>query len=275
MSFVGLASSTYNAYIHVKDNPKPVSNVKRGRKIPGYSLNQNNKPVNDETIKTWLIALISGDGFPYGYKKLNVCLKEDYGLKINHKKTYRLCKELDILRPQRKRKPFRPVKLAKKETITGSNQHWQIDLKYGYIQGKKRFFFQISVIDAFDKTIIDSHIGLTAKATDAARVIKNAVRKRNIKKTNGLILRSDNGPQFRAKAFSEAMAALGITHERIPVNTPNMNAYIESFHSILEDECYSRHEFTKPLPRLIKPSVTTCTIITISVDMVALTTWHQ
>lgn len=189
------------------------------------------------------MALIAGDGFPYGYKKLNACLKEDYGLKINHKKTYRLCKELDILRPQRKRKPFRPVKLAKKETITGSNQHWQIDLKYGYIQGKKRFFFQISVIDAFDKTIIDSHIGLTAKAIDAARVIKNAVRKRNIKKTDGLILRSDNGPQFRAKAFSEAMATLGITHERIPVNTPNMNAYIESFHSILEDECYSRHEF--------------------------------
>jgi putative transposase len=36
---------------------------------------------------------------------------------------------------------------------------------------------------------------------------------------------------------------LKITHERIPVNSPNLNAYIESFHSILEDECYSRHEF--------------------------------
>jgi len=26
-------------------------------------------------------------------------------------------------------------------------------------------------------------------------------------------------------------------------HTPNMNAYIESFNSILEDECYSRYEF--------------------------------
>ena len=190
-----------------------------------------------------MIDLISSEGFPYGYKKLNYCLKEDYGLKINHKKTYRLCKELDILRPQRKRKPYRPAKLAKKETITGSNQHWQIDLKYGYIHRTKHFFFQISVIDAFDKSIIDSHIGLKAKAIDAARVIKNAVKKRNISKMDGLIVRSDNGPQFRAKAFSDAMEALGGTHERIPANTPNMNAYIESFHSILEDECYSRHEF--------------------------------
>jgi putative transposase len=190
-----------------------------------------------------LIDLISGVGFPYGYRKLNHCLKEDYGLKINHKKTYRLCKELDILRPQRKRKPYRPAKLAKKEPINRSNQHWQIDLKYGYIHGNKRFFYQISVIDAFDKNIIDSHIGLQAKATDAIRVIKNAAKKRNVSKLDGLIVRSDNGPQFRARAFAEAMEALGITHERIPVNSPNMNAYIESFHSILEDECYSRHEF--------------------------------
>jgi putative transposase len=127
--------------------------------------------------------------------------------------------------------------------INRSNQHWQIDLKYGYIHGTKQFFFQISVIDAFDKSIIASHIGLTAKAVDAVRVIKNAVNKRNISRHHGLIVRSDNGPQFRAKVFSEAMEALGITYERIPVNTPNMNAYIESFHSILEDDCYSRNEF--------------------------------
>jgi putative transposase len=32
-------------------------------------------------------------------------------------------------------------------------------------------------------------------------------------------------------------------HERIPPKTPNKNAHIESFHSILEAECYQRHEF--------------------------------
>ena len=29
----------------------------------------------------------------------------------------------------------------------------------------------------------------------------------------------------------------------IPNNTPDMNAHIESFHSILESDCLSRHEF--------------------------------
>ncbi|NLX87269.1 MAG: transposase, partial [Clostridiales bacterium] len=38
-------------------------------------------------------------------------------------------------------------------------------------------------------------------------------------------------------------SSLGIEHERIPCRTPNLNAHIESFHRILEDECLGRCEF--------------------------------
>lgn len=51
------------------------------------------------------------------------------------------------------------------------------------------------------------------------------------------------GLEFIARQFEEVCSTLGITHERIPVKTPNMVAHIEAFHSIVEDECYSRHEF--------------------------------
>ncbi|WP_443051815.1 integrase core domain-containing protein, partial [Streptomyces sp. GSL17-113] len=34
-----------------------------------------------------------------------------------------------------------------------------------------------------------------------------------------------------------------IEHERIPPKSPNLNAYIESFHSVLERECYQPNEF--------------------------------
>ncbi|SHJ19179.1 Integrase core domain-containing protein, partial [Lutispora thermophila DSM 19022] len=52
----------------------------------------------------------------------------------------------------------------------------------------------------------------------------------------------DNGPQFVSKEFEEFCNSNNLIHQRIPVKTPNMNAHIESFHSILEDECYSRNE---------------------------------
>ncbi len=215
-----------------------------GRKIPGYSLTKTAEKVSDEKIKEYLLELIAGDGFPYGYKKLTWSLKEDYNLLINHKKVYRLCKALAILRPQRKIYFKHPRKIAKINKVTGSNQLWQMDLKYGYIAGTGQFFFQISIIDVFDRAIISYHLGLSAKAKDACRVLETALRRRGLEPGMKLpIVRTDNGPQFTAKQFEKLCAKWRIKHERIPVKTPNMNAYIESFHAILEDECYRRHEF--------------------------------
>ncbi len=51
-------------------------------------------------------------------------------------------------------------------------------------------------------------------------------------------IRTDNGSQFISNAFAATCDELELIHERIPVKTPNMNAHIESFHSILEEECY-------------------------------------
>lgn len=198
----------------------------------------------NEQVKEWLCELISGDGFPYGYRKLTASLKQDYGLIINHKKVYRLCRELDILLPQRQTRPARPRRLAQREIVSGPNQLWQMDLKYGYIEGTKQFFFQLSLIDVFDRMVIDYHLGLSCTAADACRVLKNSLKSRGLTKGIQLPrLRTDNGPQFIAKRFEETCLALGVVHERTPVKTPNLNAHIEAFHAILENECYRRHEF--------------------------------
>jgi len=87
-------------------------------------MTRTGKKVSDEQVKEYLSELIAGDGSPYGYKKLTISLKEDYGLIINHKKVYRLCNELNILRPQRNINPSRPKKLTKREKVTAPNQQW-------------------------------------------------------------------------------------------------------------------------------------------------------
>ncbi len=217
-----------------------------GRPVPGYSLAYDGRRIPDETIKSWICDLIEGDGFPYGYRKLTVCLKEDYFLQINHKKVYRLCAELGVLLPQRRIKQRRPKRIAKRMQVDAPNQLWEMDIKYGYIAGTEQFFFQLSLIDVMDREVISYHLGLSCTAKDAVSVLKQALRKRNldVEKTSRLpVVRTDNGPQFIAKAFARACEELRLDHQRIPVKTPNMNAHIESFHAILEQECYSRHEF--------------------------------
>ncbi|MEJ1730304.1 integrase core domain-containing protein, partial [Escherichia coli] len=91
--------------------------------------------------------------------------------------------------------------------------------------------------------IVGYHIGLNALALDALRTLRQALLLRGVGDSDKLILRTDNGPQFTAHAFQDGCAELPVNHTRIPNNTPNMNAHIESFHSILESDCLSRHEF--------------------------------
>lgn len=229
-----------NYKVKNEDKVKPA-----GRKPIGYSLTKNNKKVCDDEIKDYIIEGINGDAQYYGYRKITHYLRRTYNLVINFKKVYRLCKELDVLRNQRKTYPKAKRILASNRTVTASNQVWEIDIKYGYVQGEDKFFYTLNVIDVFDRSIIDYHMGLHCEGKDAAALIRRCLIKRNlfIESVEKPVIRSDNGPQFISHIFEETCAELHIEHERIPVKTPNKNAHIESFHRILEDECFKINEF--------------------------------
>jgi putative transposase len=241
LRIVGVSRSTY--YFQISHRPQP-RQASGGRPIPGYSLTTDGTKVSDEQIKEWLMEAIESDGFAYGYLKLTHLLRREHGLVINKKKVYRLCRELDVLKTQRKVQRKYPRKLARNRIITAPNQLWEVDLKYGYIAGEDRFFFVLSYIDVYDRQIVGYHIGLRCEAHDAVQALKAALWRRQLFGQHQLpTVRSDNGPQFVSQSFEQACQQLGIEHERIPPKTPNLNAHIESFHRILEEECLSGQEF--------------------------------
>ena len=242
LRIVGVLEATY--YHRKKHPPVEERQNNGGRPIPGYSMNLEDQPICDEQIKEWLMELISGEESAYGYRKLTICLKRQHTLHINKKKVYRLCKELDILAAQRRIKVKHPRRLARNREISGSNQLWEIDIKYGYIYGEARFFYLMCVIDVFDRMIIDYHIGLSCEGKHAAQLVQRALWKRQLFGQQALpTIRTDNGPQFICNAFETACEALGVEHERIPPKTPNKNAHIESFHSVLQKDRLDRNEF--------------------------------
>lgn len=215
-----------------------------GRPKPGYSLSIKGRPVSDEQIKEWLLELISGDESSYGYRKLTICLKRQYDMVINKKKVYRLCAELDILHPQRRKRIQHPRRLANNREITGSNQLWEMDIKYGYVAGEQRFFFLMSIIDVYDRAIVDYHIGLSCEGQHAAQILQRALWKRQLfNGTDRPVIRTDNGPQFISHVFEESCEKMSVLHERIPPRTPNKNAHIESFHAQLESDRLAKTEF--------------------------------
>lgn len=121
--------STY--YAHVNTNKKESETIHRsGRPAPGYSYMQDDKRRSDEQISEWIMEALADEYTSvYGYRKLTKMLRREHRLIINKKKVYRLCKEMNVLRPQRKLKVKYPKILANNRLITGSNQLWETDIK--------------------------------------------------------------------------------------------------------------------------------------------------
>lgn len=216
---------------------------RKGRPVPGYSHTYADQEVCDEQIKEWLLELLEGEEHVYGYKNLALCLRRKRGLILNKKKAYRLCKELSILQKQRKKTSKHPRRVPRNHTVTGINQLWQMDIKYGYAYGCQRFFFVLSIIDVFDRVIVRQYRGPECEAKHVVQTMCLALQERLGPGEALPTIRTDNGPQFISKLFGDTCESMDIIHERIPPRTPNMNAYIESFHSILERDLFSLMEF--------------------------------
>ena len=129
--------------------------------------------------------------------------------------------------------------------VVAPNQLWQFDIKYGYVHGENRYFFLLTYIDVFTKKVVGYHIGKSCKAGDLAQTLDQALRNNDISADHPLTIRSDNGPQMSSNKFFFYLKRIEkkLSHEFIPPRTPDRNAYIEAFFSILERELLSDRYF--------------------------------
>lgn len=247
LRLIGVLESTY--YARKKRLSQPLVSrekaVAAGRPVPEYSLTKDGHKVSDSQIQEWLMELVAGEEHGYGYRNLAHALYVQRTLILNHKKAYRICQELGLLQKKPNRKFKHPRRIARNRLVTGPNQLWQIDIKYGYVHGHDRFFFLFDMIDVFDRYIVGYHLGSSCDARDVCAAVKRALKSRLLPGEAAPVIRSDNGPQFLSNPFGEMCLdeARPIEHERIPPKTPNMNAYIESFHATLERDVYSKEYF--------------------------------
>jgi putative transposase len=240
-----ICSVSHSTYYYQQKAPKPQNGVcKRGRPVPGYSLTFEGKKIRDHQIKRYIEKLLEGEESAYGYRRITTCLRRKYKLRINKKKVYRLCKEMQILGTRVKPAASHPRRLANNLVITGPNQLWQLDIKYGYVAGLQRHFYTANIIDVYDRHLVGCHRGKACDTKDILRTLQKALFKRDVLgREQPLTIRTDNGPQFISHAFGAFCASNGIVHERTPNKTPNKNAYVESYHSTLERECFKRNIF--------------------------------
>lgn len=217
--------------------------VKRpGRPAPGFTINRDGAKIVDSTIVAILREYRASIEFANGggARKLSKYLAIEQRIYINHKKIYRLCDENDLLLFRQEEKKKRKFKKSRCEYLEVSkpNQLWQFDLKYIWIHGEDRWCFLLAFIDVVSKKITGWYLGKTCKAGDLVFTLNQALKNEGITHEHALVIRSDNGPQMSSNRFHFYLKNLEkkLVHEFIPPRSPDRNAYIEAFNSILELE---------------------------------------
>jgi len=204
---------------------------RKGRPLPGYSLNLQGGSVSDTVILEILKHYRRQEEFQNwgGCKVLSRYLLRDYGLRVNTKKVYRLCREHGLLLPRPKKKRRKYERICVNRKINGPNQLWEFDIKQGTIHGENRAFYFLAFIDVFLREIVGYHIGLSCRAIHLKMTLNEALRRQGIGKNNRLVIRSDNGTQMTSHQFRKHIEELGIHHEFTPFSCPEKNAYVEAF----------------------------------------------
>jgi len=232
-------------YYSKQENTQP----QKGRPIPGFTVNRDRAIVLDKTIEELLKSYRKEPEFMSGggYYKLSKYLAVEHGFYINHKKIYRICNENKLLlfKKDYSKQKKKYKKRCVYQAVSGPNQLWQFDIKYGYVHGEGKWFFVLAFIDVFSKKVTGYYIGKSCRAGDLVFTLSQALKIENITLAHNLKIRSDNGPQMSSNKFYFYLKRLEqkLDHEFIPPRTPDRNAFIEAFFSILENELLQERYF--------------------------------
>lgn len=213
----------------------------RGMKPSTHTLYQGMLVPNEQVIDSIKSYLTLEPYCAYGYDMINDELRL-MGYWINKKKTYRLMDENNLLmgkvircKGQRQWVKFRRIQATK------PMEYLCLDIKYVWVAGDKRWYYLLSIMDVFSRKILVWLFQRSVRKMDVINLFRYLHHCFDLK---GVIIRNDNGSQFIANQVRQFLSQLEARQEFTHVATPEENAYIEAFHSILDRELIQRFEFS-------------------------------
>ena len=174
----------------------------------------------------------------YGYRRIAVLLRRG-GWQVNRKRVHRIWKaeglRLPLRRPRRRR--IGPVgEIVNKAEYP--NHVWSYDFVEDRTErgGKLRI---LAIIDEYTRECLDIRVAPSIPALAVIETLEWLFLTRGVPK----YIRSDNGPEFVAKAVCQWLETSGCQTLFITPGSPWENGYIESFFDKLRDECLNREVF--------------------------------
>lgn len=174
----------------------------------------------------------------YGYRRVAVLLRRE-GFKVNNKRVHRIWKSEGLGLSKRRPKRRRVGKVG--EIVNKAeypNHVWSYDFLEDRTErgGKLRI---LVVIDEYTRECLAIRIAPSVPASVVVEVLEWLFLTRGVTK----YLRSDNGPEFIARAVCQWLESSGCQTLFINPGSPWENGYTESFIDKLRDECLNREVF--------------------------------
>jgi putative transposase len=198
-------------------------------------------PSDEKQLTDDIIALASKYG-RYGYRRITALLNNEKGWRVNHKRVERIWRKEGLKVPKKQPRRGR-LWLNDGSCIRLRPEYKDHVWSYDFMIDRTadgRPFKVLNIIDEYTRECLAILVARRIKNHDVIDLLFHLFIFRGIPEH----IRSDNGPEFTAKAIRKWLARLGVKTLFIEPGSPWQNGYIESFNGKLRDELLNLEIFT-------------------------------
>ena len=189
----------------------------------------------NEQIADLLVGLTAAKK-TWGFGLCFLYLRNVRGHGWNHKRVYRIYRELELnlrIKPRKRLKRDKPDALT---VPTCPNMTWSMDFMADRL-GDGRAFRLLNVLDDFNREGLGIEVDFSLPAERVIRSLNRIIEWRG---TPGAI-RVDNGPEYISTQLKEWAAKKSISLQHIQPGKPQQNAYIERYNRTVRHEWLDQH----------------------------------
>lgn len=174
----------------------------------------------------------------WGFGLCFLYLRNVKGYRWNHKRVYRIYRELELnlrIKPKKRIVREKPEPLAVPEII---NQCWSMDFMHDQLSDGRSYRL-FNVIDDFNREALRIDIDLSLPSERVVRALDQIIEWRG----KPLTIRSDNGPEYISSTLANWARSQGIKLDYIQPGKPQQNAYIERYNRTVRYDWLNQHLF--------------------------------
>jgi len=205
---------------------------------------QHRKPSlssDEKSLTEDIISLATKYG-RYGYRRITAMLNNRMGWRVNHKRVERIWRREGLKVPKKQPKRGR-LWLNDGSCIRLRPEHKDHVWSYDFMIDRTtngRAFKILTIIDEFTRECLRIKVNRKITSPDVVDELFNLFIFRGIPEH----IRSDNGPEFTARAVRRWLSRIRVKTLFIERGSPWENGYIESFNGKLRDELLALEIFT-------------------------------